>query len=101
MWLKRRREESEEVMLVGKVHKKIKKTLVFCGQGAFQCSAGCCGLRFCYVWRPTPNLKCPTWTLPERMTPRGAWAAELVKLIYFRYRTVFSSGRSKNSIKNK
>ena len=31
------------------------KTLVLCGRGAFLGSAECCGLRFCYVWSPTPN----------------------------------------------
>ena len=33
VWLKRRRGESEEVMLIGKVHKKIK-TIGFCWAGA-------------------------------------------------------------------
>ena len=54
--------------------------MVFSVREAFLGSAKCCGLRFCYVWGPTPNSKCPRWSLPEKMTTAGGWGGELVKL---------------------
>ena len=56
--------------IAGKVDEKVR-IVGFCEQGAFLDSTECCGLRFCYVWRPTLNSKCPRWGLPDRMTTTG------------------------------
>ena len=96
MWLKRRRGESADMAFDGKVDENMK-IIGFLGTGAFLGSADCCGLRFCYVWRPTLCWKCPRWVLSERMRTEGDSRREFVKLLEYRSRTMFSLGRSKNS----
>ena len=78
MWLKRRRGESADMAIDGKVDENMK-IIGFLWTGAFLGSTECCGLRFCYVWRPTLNSKCPRWVLPERMKTEGDSGRGLVK----------------------
>ena len=78
MWLKRRRGESADMAFDGKVDENMK-IIGFLGTGAFLGSTDCCGLRFCYVWRPTLCSKCPRWFLSERMTTESESGRGLVK----------------------
>ena len=98
MWLKRRRGMSADLAFDGKVDENMK-IIGFLGTGAFLGSTDCCGLRFCYVWRPTLCSKCPRWVLSERMSTENDSGRELVKFLEYRSRTMFSLSRSTNSIK--